>query len=206
MADQAMPVTDPQTAQDPRLIELNECLVRVGAAKASHERLVSEYEEATEAALKPINEAHLPKIDAEEETLKRAIARIEKIVGDDWDELMAQIEDPKVKKTLFLREGTIQVRDNPEKLEVVNEKAALRSLRRRRWMKRFTTRKVTISINKTELKKKENRADAAMVEGIKIVREETLVIKPNRLQAELLRPFRTVPVTLSRPKKDEKQS
>lgn len=172
-----------ETPQDDALEVLNGLVAQLGAVMREEDSISAEQAAALDTVAEPIKKKFAPRLTSVAERKTKLADQIDDLASTHWDYLISLVGDKKVKSTLFLRDGTVAVRRGKPAIDITDEKLALASMRRRRWLKRFTTTKITIS--KSELGK--HKEDAARIRGIEIVQGETLVIKPEQAQHELLR-------------------
>ena len=104
------------------------------------------------------------------------------IVEQHWKALMGSDRG----KTLVLRSGTLSIRKATASLEVVDEAAAMKSLRRLGVLRKFT-RLGKRTIDKNALKKAPEVI--AKMKGVQLKQDENLIIKPAKTQVELKRIF-----------------
>lgn len=169
--------------QDQALEALNSLVAQLGAVMREEDSISAEQAAALEAVTEPIKKRFTPRLVSVAERKNKLVDQIDQLASTHWEYLIGLVGDKKVKSTLFLRDGTVAVRRGKPAIDITDEKLALESMRRRRWLKRFTQTKTTIS--KAELGK--HKEDAAKLRGIEIVQGESLVIKPEQAQSELLR-------------------
>ena len=89
-------------------------------------------------------------------------------------------------KTLTLRGGTVALRQAPDALDITDEVAAIKSLRRLGMMRRFT-RRGKISIDKPSLKK--HPEVIAKMRGVLLRQTENMLVIPARTQLEIKKVF-----------------
>lgn len=126
----------------------------------------------------------VPRIDSLTARQDKVMDTISQLVEDHWSELMGDEKG----KTLVLRGGTVKVHTPRASLIVENEDSAIKWLRNRGLLKRFT-KLGKRTIVKDALKKAPDVVARMKKVGVYLDQPENLVVKPAKTQLEKKRPY-----------------